>query len=386
MKKFFTLILFLCITIFANAQSVVISQVYGGGGNTGAQFTNDYVELYNPTNAPINIGNWQIAYASASGTSWTNKTRIPAGTIIASKKYFLIQQGAGSASPAPLPTPDLAPTTAQGIINMSGTAGKVALVSDTTTLAVSTTPTPVMNTTTSVTGAVIDFVGYGTASTFEGTGAAPAPSNSTAIFRKNGGETDTNNNSADFETGAPNPRNSTFVVPLNLTLFSASLVNKEVSLVWNTANEINVDGFTIEKSTDSRNFKQIRFVAAKNTTTASYSFNDVMEAGVSYYRLKMTDKDGSFKYSSIVVLSSKPSTKLDVFPNPIVNTATLTHELAGTKATIKVVSIEGKNVFTQNIQVGATQSSIDVSKLVRGNYLIVFENEGKRATIQFVKQ
>lgn len=369
-----------------NAQSVVISQVYGGGGNTGAQFTNDYVELYNPTNAPINIGDWQIAYASSTGTSWTNKTRIPAGTIIASKKYFLIQQGAGAASPAPLPAPDLVPTTTQGVINMSGTAGKVALVNDTTTLAVSTTPTPVVNPNTSVTGAVIDFVGYGTATTFEGTAAAPAPSNSTAIFRKNGGETDTNNNSADFETGAPSPRNSSFVAPLSLKSFNASLINNKVALNWNTTNEINVDGFSIEKSNDGRAFSNIGFVAAKNAASASYSFNDVLAAGVNYYRLKITDKDGSFKYSSVVAVNAKQSTKLDIFPNPVVNTATLSHTKAGDNATVKLITIDGKTVLTQNIQVGATQSSIDVSKLIKGNYLVVFENEGNRTSLQFVKQ
>ncbi len=174
-------------------------------------------------------------------------------------------------------------------------------------------------------------------------------------------------------------------VPLSLKSFNGSLINKEVSLVWNTANEVNVDGFAIEKSNDARNFKQIGFVAAKNAATSTYSFNDVVEAGVYYYRLKMSDKDGSFKYSSVVAVNSKPTTKLDVYPNPVKNTATLTHELAGTKATIKVVSIEGKNVVSQNIQIGATQSTIDVSKLVRGNYLIVFENEGTRTSLQFVK-
>jgi hypothetical protein len=175
-------------------------------------------------------------------------------------------------------------------------------------------------------------------------------------------------------------------LPLSLKSFNGQVVNKEVSLVWNTTNEINVDGFAIEKSNDARNFKQIGFVAAKNAATATYSFNDVLETGVNYYRLKMSDKDGSFKYSSIVALNSKPTTKLEVYPNPVKNTATLTHELAGTKATIKVVSIEGKNIVSQNIQTGATQSTIDVSKLVRGNYIIVFENEGTRTSVQFVKQ
>jgi hypothetical protein len=112
----------------------------------------------------------------------------------------------------------------------------------------------------------------------------------------------------------------------------------------------------------------------------------MLAAGVNYYRLKITDKDGSFKYSSIVAVNSKASTKLEVFPNPVINTATLTHEIATTKATIKVVTVDGKNVYTQNLQFGATQTSFDVSKLLKGNYLIVFENGTTRTSLQFVKQ
>ncbi len=175
-------------------------------------------------------------------------------------------------------------------------------------------------------------------------------------------------------------------LPLSLTSFNASLVNKEVSLVWNTANEINVDGFSIEKSNDGRTFNNIGFVAAKNASSANYSFNDVLAAGVNYYRLKITDKDGSFKYSSIVAVNAKQSTKLDIFPNPVVNTATLSHTKAGENATVKLITIDGKTVLNQNIQAGATQSSIDVSKLIKGNYLVVFENDGNRTSLQFVKQ
>ena len=81
---------------------------------------------------------------------------------------------------------------------MSATAGKVALTKTQTLL---TVDNPLSNTN------VVDFIGYGTADVWEGSGAAPAPSNTTADLRANGGATDTNNNAADFATGAPNPRN-----------------------------------------------------------------------------------------------------------------------------------------------------------------------------------
>jgi hypothetical protein len=175
-------------------------------------------------------------------------------------------------------------------------------------------------------------------------------------------------------------------MPLSLKSFNASLINNKVALNWNTTNEINVDGFSIEKSNDGRTFNNIGFVAAKNAASANYAFNDVLAAGVNYYRLKIADKDGSFKYSSVVAVNAKHSTKLDIFPNPVVNTATLSHTKAGDNATVKLITIDGKTVLTQNIQAGATQSSIDVSKLIKGNYLVVFENGTTRTSLQFVKQ
>ena len=175
-------------------------------------------------------------------------------------------------------------------------------------------------------------------------------------------------------------------LPVALTSFNASLINNQASLVWNTANEVNVNGYSIEKSNNGKDFNAIGFVAAKNASSASYSYNDVLASGVNYYRLKITDKDASIKYSSIVAINNKQSTKLEVYPNPVTNTATLTHEIATTKATIKVVTGDGKNVYTQNLQAGSTQTSFDVSKLLKGNYVVVFENGTTRTSLQFVKQ
>lgn len=182
--------------LLAAAPQVVISQVYGGGGNSGATYKNDFIELYNAGTVPVSLDGWSVQYASSSGTSWTNKTNL-SGTL-APGAYYLVQEAAGSGGTADLPTPN-----ATGSIAMSGTAAKVALVSSTTSL---TGACPVSDAT------VVDFVGYGTgssgASCFEGTAAAPTLSNTTAAIRKSNGAQDTNNNGADFATGAPTPRSS----------------------------------------------------------------------------------------------------------------------------------------------------------------------------------
>ncbi|HRQ22648.1 MAG TPA: lamin tail domain-containing protein, partial [Anaerolineales bacterium] len=173
--------------------NVVISQIYGGGGNSGATYTHDFIELYNQTSSSVDLTGWSVQYASATGSSW-NVTALSGS--IAPGGYYLIQQAAGAGGTTPLPTPD-----ATGSAAMAAGAGKVALVNIATALS-GTCPTG---------ESIIDFVGYGTtASCFEGIGPAPAPSNTTAIFRKDGGNQDTDNNNADFETGVPNPRNSSF--------------------------------------------------------------------------------------------------------------------------------------------------------------------------------
>jgi hypothetical protein len=180
---------------------------------------------------------------------------------------------------------------------------------------------------------------------------------------------------------------NTSIMPLSLKNFNASLINNKASLTWSTSNEINVKGFSIERSTDGSNFTEAGFVKASNGTSNQYSFNDAVTIiGTTYFRLKMLDKDGSFKYSQVVVLNSKKSIKLDVYPNPVTNTITLSHTKADNTASIKIVTVEGRTIATYNVQAGATQTSIDATKLTRGNYLVVFENEGAKSTSQFIKQ
>ena len=92
--------------VFAqSANHVVISEVYGGGGNSGSTYKNDFVELYNPTSASVDLSGWSVQYASATGSSWqvTNLT----GTIGA-HGFFLVGEAAGTGGTVSLPTPDVA--------------------------------------------------------------------------------------------------------------------------------------------------------------------------------------------------------------------------------------------------------------------------------------
>lgn len=181
------------LSALAASPDVVISQVYGGGGNTGTTYKNDFVELYNRGSVAVSLNGWSVQYASAGGTSWqvTNLTNV----TLQPGQYYLIQEGTGGGGTTSLPTPD-----ASGTINMSGTSGKVALVTSTTALTCGSSC--------ATNAAVKDYVGFGTtANNFEGSGPTPAPSNTTAVLRAGNGATDTDNNATDFSAGAPNPRN-----------------------------------------------------------------------------------------------------------------------------------------------------------------------------------
>src|SRR5687768_14538690 len=80
----------------ASAQ-VRISQVYGGGGNVGARYLSDYMEIYN-AGAPQSLVGWSIQYSAATGTTWT-VTPLPA-TVLGTGQYFLIKQANGTTLPA----------------------------------------------------------------------------------------------------------------------------------------------------------------------------------------------------------------------------------------------------------------------------------------------
>lgn len=240
MKKLYTLLLLIFVAFSAKSQ-IVISQVYGGGGNSGAPYTHDFVELFNRGTVSVDISAWSVQYASTAGTTWS-VTAIPAATTIAPGKYYLIKL-AGGATGVALPTPDLDITASPA--NLSGTNGKVALVNNTTALSGATLTA----------GTYVDLVGYGTASAYEGSAAVAALSNTTSGIRLNGGCTDNNSNNTDFSTGAPSPRNSSTAAnvcstnpslaissPANGAIFSPTTTNVNVALSVSNFNVANGTG------------------------------------------------------------------------------------------------------------------------------------------------
>ena len=190
-------------------RGVVISQIYGAGGDSGALFNADYLELYNTTGADFSLAGWSIQYANATGATWSST---PLTGVIKAGGYYLVRESSG-ANGAPLPAPD-----ATGTIGFNASTGKIALVNATTALGIgSSCPLQVLT--------VADFVGYGSsANCFEGTAPTGTISPTEAALRVGGGAIDTDDNGADFEVGSPFPRGSVGIPPAGTGLATPQTV------------------------------------------------------------------------------------------------------------------------------------------------------------------
>ncbi len=183
------LLLVLLAAAAMHAQSVVISQIYGGGGNTGAVWRNDFVELFNRGTEPVSMTGWSVQYAPATGTAWQVA---PIDGMVGPGQYFLVQLAAGTGGTQSLPVPD-----ATGALALGATAGKIALSRNGTPLQEAANRPFVQ-----------DLVGYGATATDFKIAPTRDLSNTTAAIRAGGGCVDTGNNQADFAVGAPVPRNA----------------------------------------------------------------------------------------------------------------------------------------------------------------------------------
>jgi predicted extracellular nuclease len=174
---------------------VVVSQVYAGGGNAGAPFANDFVELFNRGSSSVDGDGWTLQYASAAGSTWQST---PLSGSIAPGRHYLVQLASGAVG-GPLPAPD-----ATGTTNLAVSGGKVAVVRDSVALTCGASAGSCASATNAA-----DLVGYGSAADYEGSAAAEAIDNTTAATRADDGCVDTDDNAGDFTSAAAAPRNST---------------------------------------------------------------------------------------------------------------------------------------------------------------------------------
>ncbi len=178
-----------------------------------------------------------------------------------------------------------------------------------------------------------------------------------------------------YTLGSSNTKESP--LPIELLKFTAVLVNNEyVQLKWTTSSEINNDYFSIERSLNGYEWKEIKRINGAGNSSSLLSYSKVDNNpydGVSYYRLKQTDFDGQFEYSQIksVNIEQLVNSKIEVYPNPATNQITIkgnSNELEE----IVIYNTLGQNVTSLINQVITNESQvvIDMSKLNTGMYYV----------------
>ena len=276
MKNLFTILFTLCIVFNINAQ-VVINEIYGGGGNTGATWTHDVVQLKNLGSTSVDLSNYAIQYASATG-SFTSVNTFPSGTTIAAGAILNVMLATGGSNGATPPNPRVqAPGT---VTNIGTRSGKLALTDNTVALTGSSCPTT-----------AVDYVGYGTT-----TGCGPHTDATIPSGDNTKGYVRTNTAIPGSYVIKNNP------LPVQFYSFNADLKGRSTSLSFSTATETDNDYFTIERSGDGRTFDAIGKIqgAGNSAVKQSYAFTDENPLPrVNYYRIKQTDYNGSYNYTEV---------------------------------------------------------------------------------------
>lgn len=186
------------------------------------------------------------------------------------------------------------------------------------------------------------------------------------------------------------------VLPVKLTSFTASLHADKVNLRWMTASEINVSHFTVEKSSDGKNFTSAGMVFAQGTETAgkNYEFTDAVgneKNAILYYRLKTNENDGSGQISEVklIRLSSKTETiAITTYPNPVTNElrVTVPANWQNKKVTYEVLAVNGQVAAKTNKTNSSQTESLSVSNLQPGVYIVKVSCEGNTAQQKIIKQ
>jgi hypothetical protein len=219
---------------------VIITEVYGGGGNSGAPYSNDYVELYNTTNAPINIGGWSVQYYTKAGegeSSNTNLVEIPAGKSIPARSHFLIQ-GAGGDDGDQLPMPDVVSS-----LQMAADGGKVILY---TASSPQTIDKSMLNTVTDNPN-FKDYLPFGKEPIpiwGSAMNANPSKTRSAGRKKENNIYVYTQNIGDDFETQVPSPQSSDLTTVSGVE-FKTEIVVKNGTVSFNAVAGLSVEMYNL---------------------------------------------------------------------------------------------------------------------------------------------
>ena len=296
MKK--TIIILVCVAIAVMlkethaSSSLVISEIYGGGGNSGAVFSNDFVVIFNPTLSDVDVNGWSLQYASATGTptTWSVGILATESTTIPPGGYFLVRLQSGGSSGGYIGTPDASATS----INLNSTAGKLALCNSTNALNSGGVSGCATNTDT-----IVDLVGYGLSANCSESSPTANLSSTTSAQRNGNGCVDTDDNGSDFTVAAViTPRNS------SSPAHSCSGGSEPLDIITQPQNRANNGAtaatFSVMASGSGPYFYQWQKAGFGNLSnggkisgadSATLTINNVLKADEGYYLVTITNSN-----------------------------------------------------------------------------------------------
>ena len=179
------------------------------------------------------------------------------------------------------------------------------------------------------------------------------------------------------------------IVPLKLIVFTGNKIGNDIKLQWKVLNELNIQTYTIQRSTNGTTFENIGIVNAINNGSKEndYSFLDTKANNTTvYYKLLINEKNGVTQHSWIVSLTNKVVDQIKVYPVPVKNAVTIQFTQAETKTqNIQITEVNGKVVYNKMhiLSIGNNALNIDMSSFAAGTYFLIGLNE---TGIKIIKQ
>jgi len=169
-------------------------------------------------------------------------------------------------------------------------------------------------------------------------------------------------------------------LPVVLSNFEAIVVNgKKVSLAWTTQQEINSNYFSIERSADGTNWKEMIIIRAAGNSSLPINYSatdDLPLKGANLYRLRMIDLDGTFSFSAVKMIIVNEASIISVYPNPASGVINITTgNIPATNWNVRLLSLSGQELIKKEINKGITTATISSVGMPNGLYLIVI-NDG----------
>jgi Secretion system C-terminal sorting domain len=177
------------------------------------------------------------------------------------------------------------------------------------------------------------------------------------------------------------------MLPVELTSFKINAHQSSIDLGWTTASEVNISGFSVEHSTDGKNFTPLSYKTPKGgtNTTAMYAYtHDTPSVGVNYYRLKIHENDGTFSYSKVISDVLYLENSFFVYPNPVYNELNIhMNDNLNAKADLEIMDFMGRVLIKKTI---GNDSRIDCEDMLPGMYILRINQAGNLTDIKLVKK